>query len=131
MREIIWPLRRSWGLILISFFSVVLTVTFLTLTSKPVYEASAILSIREGKGLQGDLFGVPNALLQKYRVKNEVAVLKSRKLAASVIRKLEKSTYKDSLSILGNSLQNTPSLREKIFPFLKKKKKAFKKPSFH
>jgi len=130
LREIIWPLRRSWGLILISFFSVVLTVTFLTLTSKPVYEASAILSIREGQGLQGDLFGVPNALLQKYRIKNEVAVLKSRKLAASVIRKLEESTYKDSLSILGNSLQSTPSLRNKIFSLLKRKNKSLKKPSF-
>ena len=130
LRELIRPLYRSRWLILISFVSVVGTVAFLTLTSKPVYEASAILSIREGAGLQGDLFGVPNVLLQKYRIKNEVAVLKSRKLAASVIKKLEQSSYKDSLSILGNCPQTTPSLREKIFAFLKKKKKSVKKPSF-
>ena len=131
IKEVLQPLRRSWGIALIAFLSVVITVGFLTVVSEPVYEASATLSIQEDSGLHGQLFDIPAVFLQKYLIKDQVAILKSRSLASNVIQKLQASAYKDSLSLLGN----VPS--KKVIPFYKKlfawsakQKTVKKKPSF-
>lgn len=115
LHEFLRPLRYHWGIVLFTFIFVVLTVGFFTFTAEPVYEASATLSLREGVDIQGQLFHLPSILRQKYLVKNQVAILESRRLAAEVIKGLQKSAHKDSLSILGNDPSNhIPTIRERI-----------------
>ncbi len=111
--------------------SVVVTVGFFTFTSERIYEASATLSIRQGGDLHGQLFNIPSVFHQKYLVENQVAALESHSLAVDVVRKLQESTYKDSLHILGNGpLRKVPSIREKLFSRLVKRDSVKKKPSF-
>jgi len=119
LKEFLKILRWNWGVIFITFCSVVLTIGFLTFTSERVYEASATLSIRESGDLQEQLFNLPSIIRQKYLIKNQVAVLKSRSIAAIVIEELQKSVHKDSLSILGNEpSENVPTIRKRIFSWL-------------
>jgi capsular exopolysaccharide synthesis family protein len=102
LRRMTQPLRNNWIIFLFSFLSVVVTVGFLTIISEHKYEASATIFIREGGELEGQLFDVPAVFFQKYLIKNQVAILESRNLAAEVIRRFQNSSYRDSLSILGN-----------------------------
>lgn len=119
LKEFLKVLRWNWGVIFITFCSVVLTIGFLTFTSERVYEASATLSIQENGDLQEQLFNLPSIIRQKYLIKNQVAVSKSRTIAAKVIKELQKSVHKDSLSILGNEPSgNVPTIRERIFSWL-------------
>ncbi|MCK4829751.1 hypothetical protein KA005_79235, partial [bacterium] len=113
--ELIRPLRRNWGIVLVAFLSVTLTVAFFTITSEPVYEASATLSIREGGDLKKQLFDMPSLFVQENFIKNHVAVLESRRLAAETVKKLMTSEVKDTLSIIGNGpMENEPTFREKL-----------------
>jgi len=99
--ELLRLLRRHWGIGCVSFLSVVFTVGFLTFYAEKEYEASAILSLREGVDIQDQLFDLPSIIRQKYLVKNQVAILESRRLTKDVIKKLQESIHKDSLGILG------------------------------
>ena len=109
-------LRRHWGIICVSFLSVIFTVAFLTFYAEKEYEASAILSLREGVDIQDELFDLPSIIRQKYLVKNQVAILESRRLAKDVIRKLQESIHKDSLSILGYApTRDEQTFKQKLF----------------
>lgn len=122
MGEILLPFMRSWGIILTCFLSVTLTVLFLTILTEPIYESTAVLSIREGHELNGQLFGFSNALYQKYLIKNQVAILESRNLAVQIIQKLNHLDAKDTLFLFGNKADTTGiPLRERIFGLIRKK----------
>ena len=129
--ELIRPLRRNWGIVLVSFLSVALTVAFFSITSEPVYEASATLSIREGGDLKKQLFDVPSLFVQENFIKNHVAVLESRRLAAETVKKLLTSEVKDTLSIIGNGpLEKESTFRNKILFWKSGKDNMVRKPSF-
>ena len=100
LRDVFKPIKRNFGIILILVVTIVGTSTFLTWTADKIYEASALLSIQEASGAQNKLLEIPSVLHQKYVVQNQVAVLESRTLAASVIKHLLNSSYRDSLKIL-------------------------------
>lgn len=130
--DIFGMLRRNWMVVLISFFSVILTVGFFTATTEPVYEASATISMREWRDdVTRRTMDLPNVLLQKYLVKNQVAILESRRLAVNVVKILQESVYKDSLRLLGNGPKTKEtSLRERLFSWMKKKDTEKKKKTF-
>ena len=100
MLELIFPVVKNWILVLIAVFSVFVTVMILTFTASPVYEASAIIIINRGGNLSGQMFDYPGVFMQRYLIKNQVAILESRQLASNVIRKMVNSVYSDSLKIL-------------------------------
>ena len=100
-RELFHPIRRSWALSLAGCVTVIVTVAAITVYTPRVYRASATLLVKQGNDTQGQLFEISNVILQKYLIKNQVAIIESRSLAEAVIRKLEASAQRDSLELLG------------------------------
>jgi len=100
--DFLLPIRRNRWAFLLSFAGVFLTVAYLTLTSVRVYQATATLFINEASLTRGQIFESPNLAQQKYLVKNQISILKSRRLASDVIRRLEASPDSQWLNILGN-----------------------------
>jgi capsular exopolysaccharide synthesis family protein len=94
--ELIRPLRRHWIVVLLAFACVMLTVSFFTFRAQPVYEAQAVLSVREGGDLRQQLFDVPSLFVQTNFIKDQVAILKSRRLAMATVRKLQQLDELDS-----------------------------------
>jgi len=120
LKEILRPIRRNWGMILITFLGVVLTVGYLTLTSERVYEASATLSMRNSGYVQGDSFERPDVYTMRYLINNQVAILESRSLAAEVAKRLISLFQNDSLSTVGVDVFNKrPSIWERLSPWVR------------
>jgi len=101
VRELIEPLKRHWRIVAIAFLSVVLTAGFFTMTAVPQYESVGTLIFRKSGDLTSQMFDIPSVLMQKYLVKNQIGVLRSRYLATNIIQELKQSPYADSLRILG------------------------------
>jgi tyrosine-protein kinase Etk/Wzc len=100
-QELFHPIRRSWALSLAGCVTVIVTVAAITVYTPRVYRASATLLVKQSNDTQGQLFEISNVILQKYLIKNQVAILESRSLAEAVIRKLEASAQQDSMELLG------------------------------
>jgi capsular exopolysaccharide synthesis family protein len=121
-KEFTRPIRRNIGIIIFSFTGVILSISLLTFTAKKTYEAKSILFIAQGRDFNGQIFNVSNVITQKYMTKNQITVLKSRNLAAEVIRRLQESIHKDSISLLGNKPpRKTLRILDKILPFIQQK----------
>jgi polysaccharide biosynthesis transport protein len=101
LQELLNPIRRSWALSLAGCVTVIVTVVAITLYTPRVYRASATLLVKQGNDTQGQLFEISNVILQKYMIKNQVAILESRSLAEAIVLKLEASAQRDSLELLG------------------------------
>jgi len=95
-------LYRGRWVILISFLVVLVSTVYFTFTTQPVYEASALVMLKEESRVQQQLFEVTSFMKRETMINNQVEILKSDTLANDVIRRLQKSTYADSLWILGN-----------------------------
>jgi capsular exopolysaccharide synthesis family protein len=100
-QELFYPLRKYWLLALAGCLVVIVTVVVITIYTPRVYRTSATLLVKQGNDTQGQLFEISNVILQKYMIKNQVAILESRSLAESVVQKLEASSNRDSLELLG------------------------------
>ena len=97
----------------VEFISVFMTVIIFTYSISPIYEASATIIINRGGNLSGQMFDFPGVFMQRYLIKNQVAILESRQLASDVIQKLTRSTYSDSLDILrGDEKRKFASFQE-------------------
>ena len=96
-------LYRGRWIILFSFLIVVASTAYFTFTAQPVYEASALILLKEEGGVQQQIFEVSSLITQETAINNHIEILKSRTLAENVILKLQESSYADSLYILGNS----------------------------
>jgi tyrosine-protein kinase Etk/Wzc len=107
-------LRRGKWIVIISFLLVVSSSIYFTFTAQPVYEASALIMLKEEGGVKSQIFEVTSYMQRETAINNHVEILKSRTLAEDVISRLEQSPYADSLWILGNRK------KEKRFPVNKK-----------
>jgi succinoglycan biosynthesis transport protein ExoP len=96
--DVIRPFRRHVVLIIVPFVTIVLTVTVLTLLAHPLYESKAAIYIGANDELS---FDADQVAAQRYLVKNQIPILKSRQLAAEVVRRFQVSDRHDSLYILG------------------------------
>ncbi len=129
LKEILRPIRRNWGMVLITFLGVFLTVGYLTLTSERVYEASATLSMRNSGYVQGDSYERPDVYTMRYLINNQVAILESRSLAAEVAKRLIEFIENDSMNVSGMGVFNKrPSLWERLFPWVKRPAKDSELP---
>lgn len=104
LTKILRPLFRHWGIIVVSFLCVVATVGYFSFTAEDQFEAFATLSFMESMDRQDQSIHLPNLLQQKYLVKNQVAILESRRLVKEVIKRLQNSIHQDSLGILEKGL---------------------------
>jgi len=92
--------RGKW--IIILCFSVVFAATvYYTYTAQPIYEASAMVMIKDDAGIKRQLFQMTNPMQQESRINNQVEILKSLTLAEIVMDSLQSSPYADSLWIFG------------------------------
>jgi len=90
-------------MILLVFSGVVGVVALLTFQAQEIYEAKGTLYLRQYGGPEGEIFqSASTASGQRYLVKNQIPILKSRSLAGDVIQRLQASPYADSLCVLGN-----------------------------
>lgn len=125
-------LYRGRWIIGVSFFLVMCATVFFTFTAQPVYEASALVMIREQGNVQQQIFEVSSFMKQETMINNQKEILESRTLAEDVIRKLQESPYADSLSFLGN-FQNGKSfsLKKWLFSLFAGKDDMVEGPSFN
>jgi capsular exopolysaccharide synthesis family protein len=94
-------LYRGRRIILISFLVVMATTMYYTWSIQPVYEASAMVMVKEEGGAKQQIFEVADLMKMENKINNQVEILKSRTLAESVIHRLQDSPYADTLWILG------------------------------
>lgn len=92
--------RGKW-IIIISFLTVVGFVTYYTLTTTPIYRATAKVMIKDNGGVQQTLFNVVDFMEKEKKINNQVEILNSTTLAENVIKKLANSENADRLLILG------------------------------
>ncbi|MBN2028715.1 polysaccharide biosynthesis tyrosine autokinase [bacterium] len=96
-------LYRGRWIILFSFLIVVASTAYFTFTAQPVYEASALILLKEEGRVQQQIFEVTSLMQRETSINNHVEILKSRTLAENVILQLQESSQADSLYILGYS----------------------------
>ncbi|MBN2200815.1 polysaccharide biosynthesis tyrosine autokinase [bacterium] len=101
LKEYMRMIVRGKWIILICFLTVFAGTVYYTYTAHPVYEASAMVMIKDDAGIRRQLFQVTNIMQQESRINNQVEILKSLTLAESVIQSLQQSPVADSLYILG------------------------------
>jgi len=115
IQDLIRPVRRNWVLVFIAFFTVVLTVGLYTWSVMPEYESVGTVIVNKSGTVVNQLFDMPSAMMEKYLVKNQLAVLQSRRLAANIISRLENGTRPDSLMILGfTPRDHVPSFLDRL-----------------
>ncbi len=125
-------LYRGRWIIVVSFLVVVASTVYFTFTAQPVYEASALVMLKEEGKVQQQIFEITSFMKQETAINNQVEILKSRTLAEEVIRRLEKSPRADSLWILGNRTGDEKfSLKKWLFSLVGlDKSKEPEKPTF-
>jgi len=109
-------IRRGWLLIAICFLVVFSATVYYTYTAQPMYEATAMVMIKDDAGIRRQLFQVTDMMQQESRINNQVEILKSLTLAESVIRSLQTSPVADSLWILGKRRREDKVALDKIVP---------------
>ena len=97
--------RRGKWIIIFSFLVVMIVTVYFTFTAQPVYEASALIMLKEEGGMAQEIFEVSSFMKRETMINNHIEILQSRTLAEEVISNLRKSPYADSLWILGNREQ--------------------------
>jgi len=98
----IWRILRSYRKSIAQIFVVVLSLTiYLTLTSRPIYQATTIVMIKESGTDPSSFvfdFGMNNS---KQRLQNEIEVLKSYNLHDQVVQSLIEDKSADQMSLFG------------------------------
>jgi capsular exopolysaccharide synthesis family protein len=98
----IWRIIRSYRKSIVLIFVVVLFFTiYLTLTSRPIYQATTIVMIKDSGSDPGSFvfdFGMNNS---KQRLQNEIEVLKSYNLHDQVVQSLIEDRSAEEMSLFG------------------------------
>jgi tyrosine-protein kinase Etk/Wzc len=106
-------LYRGRWIIFISFVVVMIITIIYTFTSPKIYQASSRIIVESKGTMERALFDITYMANQTTLITNQVEILKSRYLAENVIRYLEASPFRDSLTIF------QPDDDGKILPFRK------------
>lgn len=118
LQDYIRILYRGRWIIGITFVVIMIATTYFTFTSQPVYEASALVMIKEEGGVQQQIFEISNYMNRTTAINNQVEILKSRTLAENVVRRLQESDVADSLWILGRAQHEGVSIKKRIKDFI-------------
>lgn len=108
-------LYRGRWLILTSFFAVFVSTIFYTFTTNPVYESSTTIIIDQSSSMQSAIFDFNTFGKQTTHIANQLEIIMSRTLAERVIKRMELSEVRDSLSIFQpNDEGEYKTLREMV-----------------
>ncbi len=94
-------LYKNRYLISISFLVIVSATLLYTVTTEPVYEATAKIMVEQKGGMGESLFDFTTMIKKETMINNQVEILKSRSLAEMVIRDLCSSEQARHLRVLG------------------------------
>jgi capsular exopolysaccharide synthesis family protein len=98
----IWRIIRSYRISIASIFLFTISLTiYLTMTSRPIYQATTIVMIKEGGSDPSSFvfdFGMNNS---KQRLQNEIEVLKSYNLHDHVVQSLIEDNSANRMSLFG------------------------------
>ena len=92
-------LYKGRWIILFSFLATFLLTVFYTFTQKPVYESSTTIIIDQSGAMQSAFFDFNTFSNQNTHITNQIEILKSRTLAERVVKRMELSEVRDSLSL--------------------------------
>ena len=92
-------LYRGRWLILFSFIIVFTATVYYTFTSDLIYEASTTIIIDENASMQNAIFDFNTFGSQNTHISNQIEILRSRSLSERVIKRVELSDIRDSLSL--------------------------------
>ncbi len=92
-------LYRGRWFIIASFILVMMVTVFITFTTPPVYEAHSTVLIESTGAMERSIFEMNYFGNQSTLITNQMEILKSRTLAERVIRRLDLSDLRDSLSV--------------------------------
>ena len=90
--------RGRW-IILFSFLIVFIATVYYTFTSNPVYESSTTIIIESNSGMGNAIFDFNSFGNQNTHIANQIEIIKSRSLAEWVIKRMELSNVRDSLTL--------------------------------
>ncbi len=90
--------RGRW-LILFSFLTVFTATVYYTFTTDPVYESSTTIIIESNQGMGATLFDFNSFGNQNTHIANQIEIIQSRSLAERVIKRMELSNVRDSLTL--------------------------------
>ena len=99
LQDYIRILYRGKWTIIFSFLIVLLTATFITFTTQPVYEAKSTVLIQGSGAKERMLFDDLYFGNQSTMITNQIEILKSRSLAKRVVTILDGSDFRDSLKV--------------------------------
>jgi capsular exopolysaccharide synthesis family protein len=123
----LWRILRSNRIGIISiFFAIMIIVAYLTLTTKPLYQATTVVMIKERESNAGSLvfdFGISGS---QQRLKNEIELLRSYNLNNQVIQSLIDDESADEMELFGTRYTR---YRYRLLDFFKDKLKANPEPS--
>lgn len=100
LKDIVRVFYRGRWVIISSFCAVMFLTVYYTFTVTPEYEASAKVIVQEESARGMDIFDIGGFMQQETMINNQVEILKSRTLAETVIKKLQKSDLANQLEIL-------------------------------
>ncbi len=112
LKDLIRIFYRGRWVVLSCFSAVMFLTVYYTFTVTPEYEASAKVIVQEESARGMDIFDIGGFIQQETMINNQVEILKSRTLAETVIKKLQKSDLADQLEILqtGKYAENPRSM---------------------
>jgi tyrosine-protein kinase Etk/Wzc len=99
IQDYIRILYRGRWIIVISFIVVMLITLYYTYTATPVYEAMTTVIIKSDGSMERQIFNMNAFGGQTTLITNQMEILKSRRIAQRVVKRLEMSEVRDSLSL--------------------------------
>jgi tyrosine-protein kinase Etk/Wzc len=99
IQDYIRILYRGRWIILTSFIAVFLITLYVTYTATPVYEAMTTVIIKSNGSMERQIFDMSAFGQQTTMITNQMEILKSRRIAMRVVKRLEMSEVRDSLTI--------------------------------
>ena len=99
IQDYIRILYRGRWIILTSFIVVFLITLYVTYTATPVYEAMTTVIIKSDGSMERQIFNMNAFGGQTTLITNQIEILKSRRIAERVVKRLEMSEVRDSLTI--------------------------------
>ncbi|RMH61232.1 MAG: polysaccharide biosynthesis tyrosine autokinase [Calditrichaeota bacterium] len=90
--------RGRW-IVLFSFLVVFTGTVYYTFTTDPVYDATTTLIIDKSNAMENALFDFNSFGNQSTHISNQIEIIKSRTIAERVIKRMELSNVRDSLSL--------------------------------
>lgn len=92
-------LLRSRWIIIASFIVILLAAFYISFTATPVYEAATAIMIDKNGTMERTIFDYTAFGNQNTLIANQMEIIKSRNLSERVVRRLDLSDMRDSLSI--------------------------------